>query len=206
LSVADGSERSKTPAVRPGAKTIVLARHGPPACPRPWLTSARGFGAWMERYDAASVLPLTPPPMDHVLLMRSLPRVVSSASPRAVSSVELLGRTPEIVPDGLLDEAPLPAPPTPLLVMPIDGWLFLSRVFWLLGWAPGGIENRTTAWRRSGEAARFLVEIAERDGSVGVVAHGWTNHWIGLRLRRLGWTRRQRSGYGPWSRLIFTKA
>jgi hypothetical protein len=183
---------------------IVLGRHGPPDCPRPSFASSADFGLWMKAYDAAEVVPGALPAAGHVALMQALPKVFTSGVPRSDSSARLLGLDASVMGDGLLHEAPLPTPPVPLLRMPIDAWWTLSRVLWLSGFAPD-CEHRSETWRRVRIAADELVALAERHGSVGVLAHGWTNHWIGFALRRRGWSKKERSGYGPWSRLIFVK-
>lgn len=158
----------------------------------------------MEAYDRAEVIPGAFPPQEHIELMRSLPLVFTSGVPRSESSARLLGLTTQIMADGLLVEAPLPTPPVPLLRMHIDGWWTLSRIMWLCGYAPG-CEHRRDTGKRARKVAGMLNELAETHGSVGVLAHGWTNHLIGLSLRRSGWSKRERSGYGPWSRLVFVK-
>lgn len=158
----------------------------------------------MAAYDEAEVIPGALPPPEHAELMRALPLVFTSGVPRSESSARLLGLTTTIMPDGLLHEAPLPTPPLPLVRMHIDGWWTLSRILWLAGYAPG-CETRKAVQRRAEKVAEILEGHAERLGSVGVLAHGWTNYVIGFALSRRGWRKKERSGYGPWSRLVYVK-
>jgi hypothetical protein len=185
-------------------RVIVLARHGPPVASRENWLSRGGFREWMHGYDKAEVSPATPPPIDLVKMLQSLPVLLASPMPRARSSVRLIGRDATIVDGDLLVEAPLPAPLVPWPRLSVDAWWVLSRFAWLCGYAPG-VEHRSEAWRRAREAAELLDKLAAEHGGVGVVAHGWQNHWIGLALRRQGWRRRERSGYGPWSRVVMER-
>lgn len=150
--------------------------------------SARRYGDWWADYDRAGLKPGQEPPAELRRLAEDATLVLSSDLPRAMETAAALRRdgASETLP--LFVEAPLPAPPTPLLRLKPKSWGVVSRTFWVLGYAPQ-VESHRKAWARAHDAARLLIDRAREDGSVLLCAHGYFNWMIDKRLRRSGWRR-----------------
>lgn len=192
--------------------SITLMRHGLPDAPASgWLT-ARGFGRWVSRYNAAPVTPACPPPAASLAQARQCQTVVCSDLPRALSSAALLGAHPAQA-TALLREAALPAPaahgllPLPLrwlhlLRLPARAWAALARLAWLAGMAPGS-EPLAQARLRAAQAAHWLAALATQHGAVLVVGHGVFNLLLARQPARQG---RQRRGKRRWITVILLRA
>ncbi len=91
----------------------------------------------------------------------------------------------ELIADPLFAEAPLAAPPIPLMKMRVPKWAVVSRVLWHAGYHPG-IENYRKARARARQAADVLMEKLRDGGSappaVALVAHGYFNAMIGRQI------------------------
>ncbi|MBB5518112.1 hypothetical protein [Amphiplicatus metriothermophilus] len=180
---------------------IITARHGRPNLARDVKITAREYGDWWARYDASGLHPDEEPPAPLVELAAGAKTVLSSTLPRAIETARdvTLGRR-KVPADPIFVEAPLPPPPIPFLRLSPGQWGVLSRLFWILGYAPAGVENHWQTWRRVGEIARRLTGLAE-EGDVLLCAHGYLNWMIDRRLRREGWRRTGREGgnrYWSW--------
>lgn len=180
---------------------IITARHGRPNLARDVKITAREYGDWWARYDASGLHPDEEPPAPLVDLAAGARTVLSSTLPRAIETARDVTRGRRDVPaDPIFVEAPLPPPPVPFVKLSPGQWGVVSRLFWILGYAPAGIENHWQTWRRVGEIVERLTGLAE-DGDVLLCAHGYLNWMIDRRLRRKGWRRTGREGgnrYWSW--------
>lgn len=186
---------------------IITVRHGRPNLSRDQRISSREYGSWWARYEESGLHPDDAPPAGLVELARRAPIVLSSTLPRAVETArEVTGGRPDVPADPMFVEAPLPAPPVPVLALRPGQWGVISRAFWVLGYAPEGVETHREAWRRVDRIAERLTRLAE-EGDVLLCAHGYLNWMIDRRLRRSGWRRVQRDrGNDYWSWRVYQAA
>ncbi|MEE2690954.1 MAG: histidine phosphatase family protein [Pseudomonadota bacterium] len=180
---------------------IITARHGRPNLARDLTISAREYGDWWARYDASGLHPDEAPPEALVALAGKAATVLSSTLPRAIETArEVTGGAREVPADPIFVEAPLPPPPVPWLKMRPGQWGVVSRAFWVLGYAPEGVESCAETWKRVDRIAERLEALAQ-GGDVLLCAHGFLNWMIDRRLRRGGWRRSAHDGghhYWSW--------
>lgn len=185
---------------------IITARHGRPNVSRDLKITARDYGAWWAAYDDSGLHPDERPPADLKALAAAAPLVISSSLPRAIETARALTDGAREAPaDPLYVEAPLPPPPVPLLRLRPGQWGVVSRIFWICGFAPEGVENHWQTWERVDRIVARLTGLAA-EGDVLLCAHGYLNWMIDRRLRRGGvgiatWRRSAQSGgndYWSW--------
>lgn len=181
---------------------IITARHGRPNLARDLTMTSREYGDWWARYDASGLHPDETPPASLVDLAGRASTVLSSTLPRAIETArEVTGGTRKVPADATFVEAPLPPPPAPGWIRLRPGqWGVVSRIFWILGYAPPGVENVGETWKRVDSIVDRLSELSE-GGDVLLCAHGFLNWMIDRRLRRAGWRRAARDGgnhYWSW--------
>lgn len=181
---------------------IITARHGRPDLSREVSVTAREYGEWWARYDASGLAPDERAPEKLVQLARRAETVLSSTLPRAIETArKATGGGRDVPADPMFVEAPLPPPPWPDFVKLRPGqWGVISRIFWIFGYAPAGVESHGETWGRVAKIAGRLETLAQ-DGDVLLCAHGYLNWMIDRRLRRDGWACAERDGgnhYWSW--------
>lgn len=184
---------------------IITARHGRPNLSRDLRVSSKEYGEWWAQYDAAGLHPDEAPPPELVDIAARAKTVISSSLLRAVETARHVTRGDRAVPaDSIFVEAPLPPPPAPEFLKLRPGqWGVVSRAFWVLGYAPEGVETNREAWRRVEAITEKLSEFS-KSGDVLLCAHGWLNWMIDRKLRRSGWRRTGRDrGNDYWSWRIY---
>jgi broad specificity phosphatase PhoE len=187
---------------------IITARHGRPNLARDLKVSSREYGDWWARYDEAGLHPDEAPPPELVKIAAAAKTVISSSLPRARETAhQVTGGARDVPADSIFVEAPLPPPPAPAFVKLRPGqWGVVSRAFWVLGYAPEGVESNREAWARVDAVAEKLAEFA-RSGDVLLCAHGWLNWMIDKKLRKSGWRRTGRDlGNDYWSWRVYQPA
>ncbi|PQA87036.1 histidine phosphatase family protein [Hyphococcus luteus] len=187
---------------------IITARHGRPDLSRDVTITAREYGEWWARYDESGLHPDERPPESLIALARGAKTVLSSTLPRAIeTAAKATGGAREVPADPIYVEAPLPAPPLPDFLKLKPGlWGVVSRAFWILGYAPAGVEHNRETWARVDEIAARLDALSQK-GDVLLCAHGYLNWMIDRRLLREGWKRTEREGGNHyWSWRIYEPA
>src|SRR5579885_109206 len=179
---------------------ILLVRHGRPRIEWPRRCRHPEFKRWIERYDAAELDPASPPPPRLVEAASESGLFVSSCRPRSYQSALQLSRGLPVVQLSELDEVPLPDLPIPMIELPTEAWVLLTRLSHFAGYARE-TESMGMARARSRLAAARLAEYASANRRVAAVAHGTINWLIGRNLKRDGWRVRSRGetgGYWHW--------
>lgn len=181
---------------------IITARHGRPDLSREVTITAKEYGAWWSRYDQSGLAPDERSPEGLITLAKGAKTVLSSTLPRAIETARKAtcgGR--EVPADPMFVEAPLPPPPFPDFIKLRPGqWGVVSRIFWILGYAPEGVENHGQTWTRVAKIVSRL-ETHSSDGDVLLCAHGYLNWMIDRRLKSEGWSCVERDGgnrYWSW--------
>ncbi|MCW3785465.1 histidine phosphatase family protein [Plebeiibacterium sediminum] len=77
---------------------------------------------------------------------------------------------------------------------PLLCWQILSRGTWALGRKPSGIESHKKAKERASYAASKLIDIANKEETAILVAHGMLNRAITKNLKLIGWKTIQSNG------------
>ncbi len=187
---------------------IITARHGRPNLSRDVTITAREYGEWWARYDESGLHPDERPPESLIKLAEGAKTVLSSTLPRAIeTAAKATGGAREAPADPMFVEAPLPPPPLPdFLKLRPGHWGVVSRIFWMFGYAPAGVEHNRETWARVDEIAARLDALSQK-GDVLLCAHGYLNWMIDRRLLRAGWKRTEREGGNHyWSWRIYEPA
>ncbi len=183
---------------------IILIRHGQPNIALAPKTGHRGFGDYIDGYEAAGLEPSSLPPQELRDLVKELGAVFTSGKPRAHQSAQRLAPNAELIADPLFVEAPLASPPVPLLAMRVPKWAVMSRILWHMGFTPG-IEDYRRARQRAAKAADILVGHARATGAAALVAHGYFNWMIGRQLRRRGFAKQGTHQARYWNTVIYER-
>ena len=77
---------------------------------------------------------------------------------------------------------------------PLICWQILSRGTWVLGRKPSGIESHKEAIERASIAASRLIDVANKEETAILVAHGMLNRAIAKNLKQKGWRAIQKNG------------
>jgi len=203
-AVADGREAATSPARASAAIRIILIRHGQPDIAPAPRTSHRGFGDYIDAYEAAGLDPGSAPPEELQDLVGELDTLFTSGRKRADESARVLAPRAELIADPLFAEAPLASPPIPLLRMKVPKWAVVSRILWYAGYHPE-IENYRRAKHRAVRAADILIAKARADGAAALVAHGYFNFLIGRELRKRGFQKTGTHKARYWNDVVYEK-
>jgi broad specificity phosphatase PhoE len=183
---------------------IVLVRHGKPHIALSPRTSRRGFGDYIDAYEAAGLDPQSLPPQELAELGRELTAIFASDRPRSHQSAAAMAAHVTAIRDPLFAEAPLASPPIPFLTMNVPSWAVVSRILWHMGFSPR-IEGWFAARRRALQAAELLIARAREGGPVALVAHGYFNWMIGRVLKSKGFVRLGSHRARYWNTVIYER-
>lgn len=185
---------------------IITVRHGRPDLARDMRITSAQYGEWWAQYDASGLHADERPPQALIDFAAKANLVLSSSLPRAVETAAwATGGAREVPADPLYMEAPLPPPPVPFIKLRPGTWGVVSRTFWILGYAPEGVESHMASWGRVREITGRLADFA-REGDVVLCAHGFLNWMIDRRLRKEGWARIDRAGRNHfWSWRVYER-
>ena len=179
-------------------------RHGKPAFKGSSRVTSLEMANWISQYDLSDTGSDTPPPFSKTLAFSAL-QIVSSPLPRALSSLNALGRQPDLI-DEVFKEADLPIFHLPGFRLAPAWWAALLRIMWLCGFSPH-VEPLEMAKQRAVQAARILVTFAQAsNGPVLLMGHGVMNRLIARRLIASGWQAHSREGNGYWNVAIYRLA
>jgi broad specificity phosphatase PhoE len=185
---------------------IIMARHGEPDISRKIKLSAAEYAAWWARYEETGLRQGQTPPDDLLRAVERAGTVFSSTRIRAIETAHAVagGRVFEI--DETLIEAPLPPPHWPhWLRFSPRTWGVIARTWWWFFNHHVGQETRAQAEARAAAVAERLEILAESGDDVVVLAHGFFNTMIGLRLKRRGWRLVENQGFNYWSARKFER-
>lgn len=174
-------------------------RHGQPKRVEVDKVSALEMKDWIEQYNRSEITH-QPVPNASLQLAASATVIASSNAPRALTSVQALGRKPALV-DAVFCEAHLPFGHWKRPRLSPFTWAFILRILWLCGYA-GGVESANTARMRASKAAERLQSLTS-EGSVLLLGHGFMNRMIAKQLVKDGWICHQRNGSQYWSAAVY---
>lgn len=179
---------------------LVLVRHGRPMAATNPSVNAVGFARWVRAYRHSGLHP-EDFPEDELQVHLKGAYVFSSHLLRAVESGErCLQRPPDQVSKVFrefdISRFKLPG------VFPVNVWLLISRLAWLLGFSAKS-EPFAAAKIRVIDAADILEEKAAVQVSV-LFGHGLFNRFLAKELKQRGW-QAKKIGKGYWSVIELTK-
>jgi broad specificity phosphatase PhoE len=176
---------------------ISLVRHGRPQVDFRTRISGGSFGAWLDGYDKAALDAAFRPPPELREILADCGCVITSRAPRAVLSADMLGIGAKRV---VFDEACEASVPRrifcPFRVRPLT-LTVLARTLWLLGLGPSS-ESKADALCRARQLSARLEALAEEEGHIALVGHGYIHRFCGRSLGERGWATVSK-GTGYWS-------
>lgn len=178
---------------------IILMRHGKPCLNGSPKTSPYEMISWIKQYNQAAIGDDAPPDASRELAAR-VNRIITSASPRALASLQALGYQPDII-DAMFCEAELPVTHWRWPKLSPFYWSAIFRLAWLCGYSRN-VESKKQAGQRAKIAAKRLISLAE-SGSVLLLGHGMMNHLIAKQLKQQGWSEELKQGNGYWHAAIY---
>lgn len=202
LALAQGS--SKTQSVM----EIVLVRHARPDITKMGLKSYKEAVAFAENYRLAGVEDFDPVPIRKSIgQMPEGSLLLTSGLFRAQNTARILFDTlpvPQAYP--AFNEFEIEVVHLPLVVLPIDVWMLISRLAWFFDVRGEQVESRPEALQRMKTAADILEAAAQKGGKVVLVAHGLMNRSLSKELKRRGWKQAGHSGFGHLGLQKFCKS
>ncbi|OYU53269.1 MAG: histidine phosphatase family protein [Alphaproteobacteria bacterium PA1] len=182
---------------------IVIARHGRPALNRHIWINAAQYLDWWAQYDAGGLAADQVVPNGLIQALQACKTIVSSSLRRALETAAMAAPGRELIVDPQFVEAPLPPPALPdfILFRP-RFWGVISRITWFFG-NHRGQESREEAEIRAEKAAEWLIEEAQKSGSVGLLAHGWFNRMMRPHLLANGWVCVYDGRDSHWSHRVY---
>lgn len=177
-------------------------RHGKPAFTGSSKVTSHEMAEWITRYDRSDTGSDMPPHASKPLASSAL-HVISSPLPRALSSLNALGREPDLI-DEVFREAELPIFKMPVFRFSPILWATFFRIMWLCGFSRN-VEPLGIAKQRAVQAADILVtSVKASNGPVLLMGHGVMNRLIAKELISQGWKERRRQGNGYWNAAIYS--
>lgn len=166
---------------------IIVVRHGEPDLKKKGGFKRTEAMEFIKAYDTVGVKPLSFVPV--TLAEGDLTTVYTSSLNRAKHTARLVfGDQVNYKEDVLFREFERKIFGFINLKMPLKFWLINSRIFWLLGGNKKNIEGFKDAKNRAKEATQQLIDYAEKDKKVVLVAHGFLNRYLLKNLQKQGFT------------------
>lgn len=183
---------------------IVLIRHGKPDIHKGRWINRRGFASYIEDYERAGLDPASHPPQRVRDLTAAATKVFTSDRPRSLQSGARLLPAAQMISDPLFMEAQMKSPGLPLMRMHAAGWSVVGRLAWHAGHS-SGVESWRACKARALRAMDTLAAEAQTNDIAVLVAHGYINLMIGIRLLQRGWTRDGKHRAEYWNTVVYEK-
>ena len=170
----------------PTTQHIFLIRHQRPDVSKSGFFNQQQAHQFLKNYDTSAIEQLVTKPTG--LPYEHLTHVFCSSLPRAKQTARaIFGGEVTLIEDALFNEFQRQVFWVPKIKFPIKFWLYGARILWLLGLNNKGLETFGQARKRARKAAQRLVQQAEADGKVVLVAHGFLNFFVRRALQTMGW-------------------
>jgi broad specificity phosphatase PhoE len=183
---------------------IILARHGKPNF-RHWMwITPRQMKEWIQIYNQAKILS-EEIPSDTLRQANVSGIIVSSTLPRCVESARALFVEKSPLIEAVFCEADLPHGNWNIPKLPLSVWGVLFRLAWFCGYS-SNVESLLRAEARALCAAKRLLALARKNGSVFLVGHGIMNMLIAKQLLAMGWSGPKRPVNKYWQFSVYEKS
>ena len=183
---------------------IILLRHGEPALDKKGWRTRKEAVKFVFDYDTVGVYPPHCTPL--ILQVDELEVIHTSAINRSVSTAnQLFGPRESYAADSIFREFERKIFSFPNIVLPLNGWLIVTRVLWFIGLNKQGIETFSQAKARARSAAALLEKDALAQGKCLLVSHGLLNHFLVKYLKKNGWTEVYDGGKGYLSQKMLVR-
>ncbi len=180
---------------------IYLIRHAAVQIENPGWCKVKRAHSYKEEYNNAHVRVFDPGVvLNRIDQSETIDTVFCSPQLRAVQTAELLFNKQVVlkIDEGLM-ELDYPVIRFPLIKLPLNAWLIISRVLWMAGNTRK--EKPTLRQRKAGleKISNELISYAGIHGKSVVVAHGMVNRELIRILKKKGWEFEHKDGFGNLS-------
>lgn len=174
---------------------IYLIRHAKPDVNKELLYNSAMAQAYVRAYGEVSIIPFDSS-LVNVKLEASTPIYCSNLRRAQETARAIFGEEYIIISEALFREFETRINSGPnAYSLPLIVWQSISRLMWVMGLNQHGIESYNEARRRADKAANRLIELAEENRTVVLVAHGMLNRALAKRLKQQGWELIQNKGH-----------
>ena len=181
---------------------ITIIRHGKSLNNTKARMSASGFGQWIDSYNHSGIDTRYAPSSHALAQAGTCATVVCSHLCRSIESARALGVLSIDVQDALFRECDMPYTHWKYPKLSVSGWSLLFRVLQMFGYSSNA-ESLKEAKLRAKRCALQLGQLANENGSVLFVGHGFLNWLIVRQLLRQGWVGPRHAGREHWSYGIY---
>lgn len=165
---------------------IILLRHGKPNLSSTKRINSTEFGKWISQCNTAKLNLKYQPNIRTVEVVKKANKYVCSNLSRSTESANILGVSKIDCIESYFREAELPYIKIPLLKLFPETWAIIFRILWFFGLKTNG-ESLLEAKNRASTGADKLRKLANSDGSVVFIGHGFMNRFIAKELLSNGW-------------------
>lgn len=187
---------------------IVLMRHGRPLLHLEAMKNERKSpaqtGDVIRDYEFSGLDPMQQLPPASVDVASECSAIFCSPLQRAMDSAHMLGLVNDVTIGACFTESAHPYLNWHWPKLKFFTWCFLFRVAWFCGFAKNG-EAISLARQRAQISADKLVAAAQQEPAVLLLAHGFINHLIAVKLKRQGWQKIRSTGRNYWSYIVLEK-
>lgn len=180
---------------------IYLIRHANVDIEKPGWSNAKSAQIFKEEYNRSDIQEFDPElVLSKIDNTEKIDAIFCSPQLRAIQTAYILFDKQVIRRiDTNLMEFDYSVNRIPLIRLPVNTWLAMSRISWMIG---NSISKKPTYRERKDNLEIFVDEIiehAEKNGKSVVVAHGMLNRELIRILKKKGWTFENKDGFGNLS-------
>ncbi|MDA3905658.1 MAG: histidine phosphatase family protein [Bacteroidales bacterium] len=180
---------------------IYLIRHANVDIEKPGWSNAKSAQIFKEEYNRSDIQEFDPElVLSKIDNTEKIDAIFCSPQLRAIQTADILFDKQVIRRiDTNLMEFDYSVNRIPLIRLPVNTWLAMSRISWMIG---NSISKKPTYRERKDNLEIFVDEIiehAEKNGKSVVVAHGMLNRELIRILKKKGWTFENKDGFGNLS-------
>ncbi|MEM9164392.1 MAG: hypothetical protein AAGC54_15155, partial [Cyanobacteria bacterium P01_F01_bin.4] len=188
IRVSDGAVLNLTEQHRQFSMQIILIRYGQPKFSLPTWVNGDEFSRCIMAYQQSELRPESRPPVAvKALIQNANGLLLTSDLPPAYQSARRLQPIGPITRSSLFRELGFDQPQLPKSIhLPFLAWGLMARIQGMFGTLIGAASAQMRQDRIL-TATHYLIEQANRAGSVALVGHSTTHRLIAQELRRLGW-------------------
>ena len=180
---------------------ITLMRHGRPDFELKGKVRAGDLNKITEGYNQSGIADV--PPASTKVMASDQPIIVCSDLNRSVASANKLGITDIYRSDPLFREVELPHFTSGFLRLDVTTWVIICRLLSVFGYSNNG-ESLYMAKQRTRQATQALIDLANAQGDVLLIGHGFTNILIAKELLNRNWQGPKSPGRDFWSFTEYT--
>jgi broad specificity phosphatase PhoE len=181
---------------------ITLLRHGMPDIDKNSRISATEFGAWVSKYDAASLDINCEPPQPAIEQANRCAFVVCSDLLRSLESAKALGLADIDASEAMFRELDTPHANWHFPRLSPGAWAVIFRIMWAAGYSTN-VETFAEARERARHCAERLSKLASEHGKILFVGHGLLNWFISRYLKKMGWDGSQNAPRRYWEFAVY---